>query len=618
MPQSIVTAGQVAGNKFPGDSVTAAIHAMKHWLSSDPNPAPSSPEQVAEPVNGLESYHQAKFPSAVSPQIEIAVSPDKMKPEVPNGGFANEQSEVPSHLQAYRGGSETSHNMLSPPAKQSERSRNVTALDQQSFGPAGEYAVPIKGNRDENAEPLLEPLHFIEAAISHGNASSQNPKRSRDTWSVSDLEDAKISQKDTSGAALAYGTTMSDSYFLDIDVQPVPDFPIANKDHSSLPLSAHLDDTFIGRWVMNTAEPPSTVDLPKDNSHPDFRQCDIDSCTGELLRPTSYPETLQSHVQGMYRDYWDIDWRRANMTSALQIVRELKSRQRLGEHIRVFLHQNQLAKAPVEAPVWEEDSRPRAECTLRPATPADFERIATIINLESQGTDCPQVLESKPVSVADIEGIFQYCKTNLRPFIVAIPAEEDILDRSKWPKNSDRAYQEYVRFKETQPSCPPAVVGFAFVGEQRMGFLDAPCPGLRYSGQVRVIVHPEHRQRSYGTALLDRALLSLSSYHSNLISYEWQCPAPAHIYESPVGYNHRQYARVYVEMYCESKNTADFKWRAEMLGKFNFDEIAHVSQAVKTDREGKSKWLDLVLWEFEANPTSAIRDTAPGSYLTPY
>ncbi|POR37306.1 Uncharacterized protein TPAR_02491 [Tolypocladium paradoxum] len=622
MPQQTVTAGRVAGSKAPEDSVTAALTAMKHWLASDPNPAPGVPKRDAEPANELTLCRQATSPSACSPEIETAASPDKMRHTIPPSGFVEEKCSAPAHLQEHLGG-ETSYHRSSFSLKQSDSSRNVTALDQQSSDPAGESAVSIKGNRDENTGPLPAPLHVIESATSHGNVAGQKPKRSRDTWSVSDFEDAKIGQKDTSGASPAYGmvprmTAMSDSSAIDVDVQPAAGSPMANKEYSCPPLSAELDDTFIGLWIMNTAEPPSTVSLPKDRSLPAFRQCDIDSRTGRLLPPTSYPETIQSHVQGMCRDHRDIGWRHANMTSELQIVRELNSRQRLGEHIRVSLHQNQLVKAPAEAPDFEDDSFPNAECALRPALPADFERIAEIINLERQKEDCPQVLESKAVSVADIEGIFHYCKTNLRPFIVATPAEEDMLDRSKWPKNSERAYQEYVKFKKAQPSCPPVVVGLAFVGEPRMGFLDAPCPGSRYSGQVRIIVHPEHRQQSYGTALLDRTLLCLSSYHNNLIAYEWQCPAPAHIYESPVGYNDRQYARVYVEMYCEGKNTADFKWRAEMLGKFNFDEIAHVRQAVKTDRDGKSKWLDLVLWEFEANPTSAIRDATHGSYLTPY
>lgn len=621
MPQSIATASRVARGKAPDDSVTVAINAMKHWLSSDPNPAPSSPK--SEAVNELASCQQAPSPCAVFSQIDTPVSPDKMTPSVPHGGFVKDQSLVPSHLQDHRG-SETSYHTSCPPLKQSDSSHNVAGPGQHSSGPAGEPVVSIKGNRDENTEalgtePPPAPLHIIEATTSHGDFAGRKPKRSRDTWSVSDLEDAKIGQKDGSGAALTYDTvprmtSMSGPSVVGIDVQPVPGFSMANKDYSSLPLSSELDDTFIGLWIMNTAEPPKNAYLPKDRSLPAYRQCDIDSCTGKLLSPTSYPETIQSGIQGLCRDYRDIGWRQANMTSELQIVRELKSRQRLGEHLRISFHQNQLVKAPVEVPAFEEISCPSAECTLRPATPADFEQIAEIINLESHEEDCPQVLESKTVSIADIERIFQYCKTNLRPFIVAMPAEEDMLDRSKWPKNSERAYQEYVRFKKGQPHCPPAVVGFAFVGETRIGLLAAPCPGSRYSGQVRVIVHPEHRQQSYGTALLDRILLSLSSYHSNLIAYEWQCPAPAHVYESLI----RQYARVYVEMYCESKNTADFKWRAEMLGKFKFDEVAHLRQVVKTDRDGKSKWLDLVLWEFEASTTSAIKDAAPGSYLTAY
>lgn len=262
-------------------------------------------------------------------------------------------------------------------------------------------------------------------------------------------------------------------------------------------------------------------------------------------------------------------------------------------------------------PVAEEQPWPSASCFIRPAEKKDYDQIADIINLE-RSTACPQVfLSSAPVISSDVDKAAWPCRSATRPFIVAIPVGEDMMDQSKWPPNSDRAYQEYVEFKKSQPTPPPSVFGFALVTDMPLGFLSDRCLGSRHSGQVRIFVHSEHRQKSYGTALLDKILLCTSPHHRSIIDYEWRFGHPEGIYDDPLTQNIRQHVRLYVELFCENKLQNEYTWRADMLSKFNFQEVAHLCKAVKTV-QGR-QWLDVVLWEFEAMETSAIRDVSPPS-----
>ncbi|KAJ6446686.1 Acyl-CoA N-acyltransferase [Purpureocillium lavendulum] len=377
-----------------------------------------------------------------------------------------------------------------------------------------------------------------------------------------------------------------------------------------------VDSWSVSDWGGNSNQTPAVGCISRS-----WLECLPDGAVEESDRMAcsiQYPETLpypdEDEVEdGPSRNYQGLTWRKRTMTSDLHIARELSSRQTLGEQIRA----SRVAAAP-SAPkeASEEPEWPNAHCVLRPARPEDFQQIADIINVEIQ-TPSPQILYSSPVLAAEIKKLFQYCQNHKRPFIVAVPAEDDGLDPARWPKELKNVYEGYAKWKRSQPKESPVVVGFAFITESRLGFLNSPCPGARFSGQVRIAVHPEHRRKLYGSALLDR-ILSCVCFRRNFLDYEWKCSdaEKAHVYDSHTS-NTRQYTQLYIDVFCEGKEDAGLTWRAAMLNKFGFSEVAHRRQSDVTDQGAESKWLDNVLYAFEARSKDEIVDRPPAQYLQP-
>ncbi|RFU79143.1 acyl- n-acyltransferase [Trichoderma arundinaceum] len=360
-------------------------------------------------------------------------------------------------------------------------------------------------------------------------------------------------------------------------------------------------------WLLKTSKPPSAVHQFAHGSAADHYKRDIDTETGDFIPEVCYPDTFKTLHDGPSRDHKDLAWRQANMTVELQITREIRSRELLATKLRSQLTP-QVEEAPVEQTAW-----PNAECTVRPVMPEDFSAIATIINMESRAEGSSQTFEWKNVMATDVQRIYDSCRDGLRPFIVATTAEDPLLDRSNWPDNATRAYQSYLAFRSSQAKTPQEILGFAFVTEARVGILGTPCPGSRHAGQVKVIVHPDHRGKLYGSALLDRILLCTAPFHRHLVDYEWQCRDSAMVYE-PISYqNRRKYAWIYVESFCTSKDDPAYKLASNYLAKFEFREVAYLPSAVKTDRNYNSQWLDLVLWARETQPRSNIVDLVPGA-----
>ncbi|KAH6606853.1 hypothetical protein Trco_006006 [Trichoderma cornu-damae] len=383
-----------------------------------------------------------------------------------------------------------------------------------------------------------------------------------------------------------------------------------NQDQHKQPATPHKEVS-ISRtmtWLLKVSKPPAPVPLLAPDGGPvDHYKKDIDTVTGSFLPEIQYPDTFKSLRDGPSGDQGDIAWRQANMTAELQITREIRSRELLATKLRSQL-KPRVEAAPVEQTTW-----PKAECIVRPAVPEDFEAIATIMNMERQAKRSPQVLEWQEVVAADIQKIYDGCRDGLRPFVVATTANDALLDRSNWPEHATTAYQSYLSFRSSQAQLPREVYGFAFVAEARVGILGTACPGSRHSGHVKVIVHPDHRGKLYGSALLDRILLCIAPFHRTLVDYEWQCQDPAGMYEAISYQNRRKYAWIYVETICAGRDDRALKLAANYLQKFEFKEACYLPSAVKTDRYYDSQWLDLVLWARETQPRSNITDLAPGA-----
>ena len=323
-----------------------------------------------------------------------------------------------------------------------------------------------------------------------------------------------------------------------------------------------------------------------------YEECDMNTETGLPLNPVIYPKTYLD--QSIDPDVL----RRAQRTSEQHISREIKQRELLAAKLRETVEaQNSRddmveQTAPKAFPMIE---YPKANCTIRPVTRDDYPSIVTIMNLE-RDAQTSQILE-RGVVLEDIERLHIYCRQFARPFLVAETGYEDeLLDSSKWPQGSSKQYAAYVQFSQTQEKVPVEVVGFAFIAETRIGTLSQPCPGSRHSGMLRLVVHPSHRRKLYGTALMDRILLTVSTLHRRMVDYKWENTDDSGIFSSPPLNNVRPYAHLNVEIVSKSEDDPEHIWLAELLDQFLFTRVFYLSKAVKTDKGDGSEWLDLSQW----------------------
>lgn len=377
-------------------------------------------------------------------------------------------------------------------------------------------------------------------------------------------------------------------------------------------LQRTLDPT-TARWRAEQHNQPVATFLHDGTRGPNSDECDIDPTDGTLLSPIVQPSTHKTVTPGDCRDIRDISWRHDNMNAMIWIARELKKRAELREKVQMELAQvdpNNSSQKEKEH-VFSEDAWPTADCLLRPATKDDFAGIAAVVEAEKE-QEYPQVFGTAATHRQSIQQTYNACKRDYRPFIVAVSSQDAFLDRSKWPKGADKVFEEYVRFAKTQkPSNTGTILGFGFVSDARAGLFGTVCPGSRFAGRITVLVHPDHRKQLYGSALLDRILLSTAVYHRSVVDYKWECPDPALIYEHPVIKNQRKYARLHIEGLFASNGKNTEVWVDKMLEKFEFKKVGRLGQTARTGSDGRRVWMDSVIWELEARPITDLLDDEP-------
>ncbi|EWG44413.1 hypothetical protein FVEG_05481 [Fusarium verticillioides 7600] len=350
--------------------------------------------------------------------------------------------------------------------------------------------------------------------------------------------------------------------------------------------------TAVGKWETQHESYP-IVNLTA-NRHPRVDDCDIDPATGKLIPPPRYIK-IQKDSQAKH------NWRRAVTNSEGYIARELDLRKSKKEEIERKIEEQKYANI-----TKEEDKWPDADCTLRPVQPEDFQGIANIINNEVQRQDSQVYLPK--VDSAQIAELYSACTLKRRPFIVAIESSCEIADRSGWSKVDEKRYQKLIGIMKSHGvSESPAILGFAFVDDSRQDFLGHACQGARFSGKIKLIVDPEHRQMLVGSALLDRIMLSTSIYHRSLVDYTWKCSGTRKTYEVIPAHNERKYSKLYLETFFDGEDDSRIEWITRLLEKYDFDKVATFKEAVK---HGKTPgvWKDLVVWEHEARPASEMAE----------
>ncbi|KAF5534299.1 acyl n-acyltransferase [Fusarium mexicanum] len=328
------------------------------------------------------------------------------------------------------------------------------------------------------------------------------------------------------------------------------------------------------------------------NRHPRVDDCDIDPATGKLIPPPRYIK-IQKDTQAKH------NWRRAVTNSEGYIARELDLRKSKKEEIERKKEEQKYADI-----TQEEDKWPDVDCTLRPVQPEDFQRIANIVNNEMQREDSQVYLPK--VDSAQIAELYNACTLKRRPFIVAIESSCEIVDRSGWSKGDEKRYQKLIGYMKSHGvSESPTILGFAFVDDSRHDFLGHACQGARFSGKIKLIVDPEHRQMLVGSALLDRIMLSTSIYHRSLVDYTWKCSEPRKTYEEIPAHNERKYSKLYLETLFNGEDDSRIEWMTRLLEKYDFAKVGNFKEAVKHGRN-PGVWKDLVVWEHEVRPASEI------------
>lgn len=461
-------------------------------------------------------------------------------------------------------------------------------------------------NAELSDAPFSVPLHVIQTVTAELPTTNAQVDHGEHGWSVSMVCPTEARRDD--GTSLHSLPFKDESESQDLDVASLPQLPEKIQDTPAVLFpgfsTARGTHDLVRAWKTKfLVSPPIAV------SHERLRdasliKCDINPKDGRFLSPVIQPETVRSLSDGLARDYNDIAWRQSNMTSELHIKREVKSRESVANALRTSLEH---VVAPNPAAEIEEAIWPDAKCVVRPAAPSDFAEIAEIINSEARNSRKAQIFETRMATVEDVSKIFKACVASDRPFIVARPSQEDFLDRGKWPKNSDLVYEEFAKYVAVRPRPVSPIVGFAFITDYRVGLFGAPCPGSRFSGQLRLVVHPDHRHKMYGSALLDRILLSVSPFHQSAVDHVWECDSARGVYEFPTTINKRQYIQLYLELFCEQKPLPDYKWRAEFLGKFGFQEVGYLKNAaVQMDDQYHNNWFNMVLWQRDITPTTKL------------
>ncbi|KAM0338860.1 hypothetical protein ACHAPU_011177 [Fusarium lateritium] len=438
--------------------------------------------------------------------------------------------------------------------------------------------------------PLPAPLHIIQA-VSTTPATQQQPPFSTASLALSgcpvfpDEEDFK--QTGNEGAWAREDTADGGD---DLD-------------------SREIAAVAVQHWETDKENYPAFN--MQQNRDPSTDDCDIDTVTGSLIPPVRYIKLQRDGKEQPHTR------RRMDLTSGGHIAREIARRQTLKEEIQRREQEAQYAKQAIIQAKEEEEEEiwPNAGCTLRPVATKDFQSIAEIINLETkQGLDSQIFLSSNKVEPAHIATLYNACLAKHRPFIVAVPSPGQIPNRAGWSKAEEDEYQEFLKFKQARnASQSHSILGFAFIADSRQGFLGGggACPGSRFTGQIKLVVHPGHRRKLIGTALLDRVLMCASIYHRSLIDYTWECSETRRTYEYVSAHNHQKYNKLYLETFLIgggggwAENDPRMARISRLLEKFDFERVAHFKDAVKHGNQ-PGIWKDLVVWELETRLTSEI------------
>ncbi|KAK3322595.1 hypothetical protein B0H66DRAFT_210106 [Apodospora peruviana] len=404
------------------------------------------------------------------------------------------------------------------------------------------------------------------------------------------------------------------------------------RDDDDVFITPSFISSFVTAWMADVPDHVYATFL--EQKFPEHWKCDVDTNSGRLLSPVEYPDTL---VDLATLDP-QLSFRRQNFSSSLLIRRKLGQvgeNGQTGDRKPVKNRRGQaklprlgsvMPPASVESfgpgiPNRNKVSRvprstfsPNIPCFLRPAEKKDMGAVATIYNCEVK--DGIQTLDSTPVSVQDIEDIFNTTEKLGMPFIVAVRGSARDLE----PHKGNAEYSIYTQLAPyvadpLDVKQNGTILGFAYLSVWEPGIAGNGNGSSRATARINLFVDPKYRRKKIGFSLLDKLIATVSQRFSSESAYDFVDLSNSPVYKHPLGHK-RQYFHLYLNYFVKHVHKIeedselereqetyndDFVWVKKLLEeKFNFTEKVRFESVHRSNKLVQGRpvyWLDSVVFE---------------------
>lgn len=257
----------------------------------------------------------------------------------------------------------------------------------------------------------------------------------------------------------------------------------------------------------------------------------------------------------------------------------------------------------------EWDSYVKISCHMRPAEQGDLPQILDIYNWEVL---CGiQALDSQPLSLQDMQRVFEQCASAQTPFVVMIEgtSSEAILrkETAATPWGPSQAYRQGPRQQTRKPE-QDKVLGFGFINIASVGLAGGIHRNVgRFHGRAHFYVANESRRKGVGRALMSRLAQCCSSSTVSLGEYEWYDPNRTAACDT-VAFNARNYSRLFIETASRGKNDPETIWLGKLLDSEHFFCISTLENARKVGHDDRAFWLDNLVWALDCQEPKYIKE----------
>ncbi|KAH7037881.1 uncharacterized protein B0I36DRAFT_428425 [Microdochium trichocladiopsis] len=279
----------------------------------------------------------------------------------------------------------------------------------------------------------------------------------------------------------------------------------------------------------------------KIKRHKDHEHCDVDTMTGDLLGPIAFPH-IETHPEDKKKTMNHRFFAGISMPGANSGDAKRGHDQGAGQEIVPDSTTSSTSdRLQSEGTAMSTDVKIPSH--LRPATEADMKAVAEIYNLEVR--DSHRTLDTNPVAETDFDQLFTRLKAIDAPFLVAVKGWH----KSLLPSSPSAARKR--RNATTTNNKNNIIIGFALVDVLSPGIAGSPLTCAAPCGRITLIVHPDHRGKRIGTAMMDVILSVCSQRHHSLGGYQFVNPSDDRRFVEPMD-NLRRWYTLFLDLLVES------------------------------------------------------------------